>query len=86
MLWAAPITMQLPWLGGTTAHAQDVLFESDVLQLVPVGEVVGDGLTPVTLHLLALNNQGQPFAEPELRVQTTGGRLGLPKDLGRGGL
>lgn len=84
ILWAAPLTMLVPWLGGTTAHAQDVLFEGDVLQLVPVGEVVGDGLTPVTLHLLALNSQGQPFAEPELRVQTTGGRLGLPKDLGGG--
>jgi hypothetical protein len=82
--WLAVPAMCLPSLFLSPAYAQESLFESDVLQLVPIGEVIGDGLTPVTLHLLALDANGQAFQTPELRLQTTGGRISLPEEVSPG--
>ncbi|MFK7929786.1 MAG: hypothetical protein AB8H79_16455 [Myxococcota bacterium] len=44
-----------------TAHAEDVLPASGWTVALPLDEVVGDGATPVTAHVLALKPDGTPI-------------------------
>ena len=77
ILWAAPPAHAGAMAGGNHSACPG-RFGRDVT-LVPVGEVVGDGLTPVTLHLLALNSQGQPLLSLNFVSRRLGDDWGYPR-------
>lgn len=75
----------LPSLAGHpaagVAHAEDApapVFDGLFVELLPVGDLPGDGATPVTLHLLALDAFGQPLQGVELKTKISGGTLSEP--------
>ena len=58
--------------------------EAGVVELLPVGDLVGDGATTSTLHLLALNAEGLPHVGAKLKVTVSQGEAGEPVEVGGG--
>jgi hypothetical protein len=54
----APLAATTTLLVPIEAHAADIFPAAGVIELMPVGEVLGDGQTPVTLHFVALEPNG----------------------------
>lgn len=71
-------------LASSEAHAQQAAFADTVFELLPPGEVVGDGTTPVTLHFLALNADGSPLTGATLKATINGGKIGAVEAAGSG--
>ena len=67
----------------STAHAQDV-FATQVVQLVPPGQVVGDGATPVTMSVIALNADGSAVEGLKGKVSATQGEASSLTPMGNG--
>lgn len=80
----APLAGVAPLLASTPAQAADTLFEGIQLELLPVGTLRGDGLTPVDLHVLLLDLDGGPIEGAELKATATSGKLGAPEVLAPG--
>jgi len=52
------------------SHAQSgpaVFAEPGLVEIVPAGDIIGDGQTPVTMHVLALSPDGQPMTGLRLK-------------------
>ena len=68
----------------SVANAQQAVFADTVFELLPPGEVVGDGVTPVTLHFLALNADGSALAGATLKATISAGKVGAVEAAGNG--
>ena len=58
------------------AHAQQPAFAAPVVEMLPIGSVEGDGLTPVTVHFLALGADGMPMTSLGLKATAAAGKVG----------
>ncbi len=66
------------------ARAATLFPTPGLLELLPVGSVIGDGSNPVMMHVMALDPNGAAFSELKLKISTTGGNAGGAQDLGNG--
>lgn len=67
------------------AAAQDEASAPGVsVDLIPVGQVVGDGLTPVTLHVLMVDANGAPVTGVSGKAYAAEGSIGKLEDAGKG--
>lgn len=80
--WGAVVAVGLV-LGASPAVAEP-LPSSGLVRLLPAGRLVGDGVTPATVHLLALGPDGRPLTALKLKATAEGGRAGEPVELGDG--
>lgn len=78
---ALPIALGL---GSAPARAQGAVLAEPLVAMVPVDEVVGDGKTAATLHLVAVNTDGTPISGLTGRVTATQGDTGRLEELGPG--
>jgi len=74
----------LPAQLGAVAWAQAVFPESGLVELVPAGEVVGDGKTPVKFSLLAFKADGTAMTDLSAKVVPTGGTTSVLREQGGG--
>lgn len=61
----------------TVAHAQSgpaIFAEPGQIEIVPAGDVIGDGQSPVTFHVMALNPDGSPMTGLRLKTSATLGQ------------
>lgn len=67
----------IPLAVTTDAHAQQaaVFAAPGLVDFLPAGEVVGDGATTVTLHVLALKPDGTPMTNLKPRLMATEGEV-----------
>lgn len=72
-LAAAPVATLLAAAAPTAAHAQDA-FAEPVVELLPVGQVVADGATPVTFQVLALDKAGNPIPAMDAKIAVSDGQ------------
>lgn len=72
----APLALLGPLLGGLSAPARAAGFAEPVVELMPVGELLGDGLSVMSLHILLLNADGSPMRGLEGAVKATQGEVG----------
>lgn len=94
MKWTRNLTLALALLGPmgavsllapVHALAADPDFDPDgLIELLPMADVVGDGATPVTAHLLALDFKGQPMKGLRLRASVSAGEPGEVTEVGNG--
>lgn len=68
----------------TEAQAADVFAATGVIELMPGGEVVGDGHSPVTFHILALEPNGSPMLALKGKVSSPAGSGGEITEVGGG--
>jgi hypothetical protein len=66
-LAAAPVGLLVLATTPQAAHAQDA-FSAPIVELLPVGQVVADGATPVTFQVLALDAAGAPIMGMDARI------------------
>ena len=66
------------------AHAGGVFEAKGLVELLPAGEVVGDGKTPVKFSMLALKSDGAAMSGLKAKVQPTGGVATALKEVGSG--
>lgn len=59
-------------------------FDAPLVELLSVGEILGDGKTPVTFHLLILDPSGQPYEGLELKFGVDRRQLENVENLGNG--
>lgn len=83
LLALAPVGLA-PALLPTVAHAQQAAFAAPVVELLPPGEVVGDGVTPVTIHVVALNADGSPLAGLSGKPTVNAGKVSSMEAAGSG--
>lgn len=69
---AALIGLSLP----LEAQAQQAAFADTVFELVAPGEVVADGLTPVSMSFIALGVDGSPLTGAVVKATVGGGKVG----------
>ncbi len=80
LIGAAPVAALLP----APAFAQAASAGAGLVELVPAGEVVGDGKTTIKYSMLALGADGNPIVGLKGRLLVTGGAVGPLTDLGNG--
>mgnify|MGYP001304579251 CR=1 FL=1 len=82
--WTALLTALLTALTlvSPQARAATLFPAPGLLELLPVGSVIGDGSNPVMMHVLALDPNGDAFSELKFKISTTGGNAGGAQDLG----
>lgn len=66
------------------AQAAEPFSPPGLIDLLPTGDVLGDGLTPVALHVLALDPTGSPIQGLELKPTSKLGAVGPWTPLGNG--
>lgn len=67
------------------AQAGAPLFQGiGLIELLPVGVAVGDGSTPLSLHVLMLNPDGTPMIGMKPKVEASTGKVGDWTELGNG--
>jgi hypothetical protein len=66
-----------------TSWAQ-VFGEEGLVEILPAGAVAGDGSTPVTVHVLALNPDGSPMDDLKLRTSVSSGTTDGWESIGAG--
>ncbi len=81
-LTASPLLAPSLWEG--TAWAQDVFATGGVRDFLPTGEIIGDGMTPVTVHFVALAQTGAGLAGLKPKITATEGSISAITDLGGG--
>lgn len=74
----------LPLLASLSGPALAAGFAEPVAELMPVGELLGDGLSAMTLHILLLNADGSPMRGLEGAVKATQGEVGALSELSPG--
>jgi hypothetical protein len=57
-------------VGAAPALAQDGLPSTGFVEVYPVADVVGDGATPVTVHVLALRPDGSPMDDLAVKLKS----------------
>ncbi|HMV69612.1 MAG TPA: Ig-like domain-containing protein, partial [Myxococcota bacterium] len=75
------------WVGlllGGSAVAGDAMPDGGLVEVLPVGEVLGDGSTPAVIHLLALYENGAPMTGLRLRAEVSAGTPGEVIEVGEG--
>ena len=84
-LLTGSITSLLPAVS-PTAMAQDatVFDEAGLLEMLPAGQITGDGHTEVKLFVTALSPQGAPLETSRLRMEATVGEVTRPDNRGDG--
>ncbi|MFH1467045.1 MAG: hypothetical protein ABIO70_21865 [Pseudomonadota bacterium] len=65
-------------------QAQAVFDAAGLVELIPAGEVVGDGKTAVKFSLIALQADGTPMAALKAKVVPTGGSVTPLREIGGG--
>jgi len=83
LVLSCPITLAT-LLAPLEAHAQQAAFADAVFELVPPGEVVADGLSPVTLSFIAFNKDGTPLSGAALKATVGAGKVGAVEQVGPG--
>jgi adhesin/invasin len=68
----------------SVAMASDVFPAAGVISLVPAGDLVGDGHTPVTFYLMAFEPNGSPTAGLSGKISSLGGTGGNVSEVGSG--
>ena len=84
---AAPLalsTLLATLLATAGAPAWAEAFAEPVVELMPVGELLGDGLSAMSLHILMLNPDGSPMLGLQGGVKATQGEVGALSELGGG--
>lgn len=72
-------------VGVESAWAQEApMFASGLFVDLPVGEVIGDGATPVLVHVLALNAAGAPITAYKPKITVLEGVVGPWTEIGGG--
>lgn len=71
----------LPSAAHAQESAEDALFDAMFIELLPIGDLPGDGATPVTLHMMALDEWGDPLPGLQLKVKLTAGELSEPTEV-----
>lgn len=66
------------------AFAADIFDSPGFIELLPVGEVVGDGMTASTLNVLALTPEGEPMTDLKLKPSSTAGEVSEWTEIGGG--
>jgi adhesin/invasin len=66
------------------ARAADDFAAPGLLRFLPAGEIVGDGLTPVAMHFLALAPDGHGLTGLDAKVTATEGEISAWTDAGDG--
>jgi len=77
MWYALPLLLQ-----SVTASA--AALDEPMIELLDLGEIVGDGKTPVTLHLLVLDEDAQPYQGLEMKFGVDRRVLENLEDMGGG--
>lgn len=72
-LAAAPIGLVALAAAPAAALAQDA-FSAPLVELLPVGQIVADGATPVTFRVLALDRTGAPIPDLDGRIAVSDGQ------------
>jgi hypothetical protein len=57
-------------LSGAPAFAESPLSPQGLVEVLPVGDVVGDGVTPITVHVLALKPDGSPMEDLAVKLKS----------------
>ena len=70
----APLALTLSAIAPTEAAAQDALFAEPSLEMLPTGDIVGDGTSSVALHVVAMGTDGAPLSGLSGRVNTASGQ------------
>jgi hypothetical protein len=70
LTWLCQVFLLTP-----SAFAADIFNAPGLIELLPVGEVVGDGKTASTLNVLALTPNGQPMTGLKLKPSSTAGEI-----------
>lgn len=70
----------------TSAFAQDagVFGAAGLVEILPAGDVIGDGTTPVTTYILARDASGQAASGLKLKVSASMGQSGELQEVGPG--
>lgn len=76
LMWVLGAALSVP------AVAADVLPAEGLVEILPVGDVLGDGSTQATVHVLALLPTGAPMVGLKLRAEVAGGMGGELTELG----
>lgn len=73
-----------PAFSSAWAQTQDIFGAAGLVTLLPAGEIIGDGLTPVEMQVLALSSDGSAMLGLKGKVTATGGNVGELSDKGNG--
>ena len=65
-------------------HAADVFSAEGLVEMLPAGAIVGDGETPLTLRIVALNADGSPVTDARFKLTASDGKVGDVIDAGNG--
>ncbi len=68
-------------LGVAQAAEAAPLFEGLFVEILPIGDLPGDGVTPVSLHILAVDRMGAPLTGVELKAKASVGALSELQEL-----
>ena len=78
----------LAGINSTPVHAQEapqsVFSGNFLMEMLPAGQIVGDGLTPVTLYVTALDNAGVPLETSRLKMTPSEGKVSDLENRGDG--
>ena len=75
----------VPLIQSAGAQVPETMFQAPgFMEIVDGGEVVGDGNSPVTLHVLALNPDGTAMTGLKLRANSSGGTVSGLTEVGGG--
>ncbi|MCK6502932.1 Ig-like domain-containing protein [Myxococcota bacterium] len=84
LLLSAPLASAGLLATPTAAHAQASVLAEPLVALVPVDEVVGDGRTATTLHIVAMKTDGTPMTGLTGKVLASLGETGRLEELDPG--
>ena len=84
LLLATPVMGAALLVAPSDAHAQATVLTEPLVALVPMDEVVGDGRTATTLHLVAMNTDGTPMTGLTGKVLASMGETGRLEELDPG--
>ena len=63
-------------LSATPVQAQDIYDAPGLIELLPAPDIVGDGVMPVTMYVVALNSDGTPYEDLILKSSARGAKTG----------
>lgn len=84
LLLALPTPMLGLSLLPSAAYAQSGVLGAPIVDLVPMGEIIGDGRSAATLYVVALGKDGQPLADITGRLTAAEGTVSRLEAVGPG--
>jgi len=79
------ITNFVPALSTTAAAQETPIFSEDgLLEMLPAGQIIGDGHTQVKFFVTAISSTGAPLDTSRLRMEATSGEVSRPNNRGDG--